>query len=59
MISFVHEDGLGNMMDDDRKDVFMMESDSHIFLVEIITDYDQYLDMKPPERMVVTKLNST
>ncbi|KAG0166633.1 hypothetical protein DFQ28_007156 [Apophysomyces sp. BC1034] len=56
MISFVHEDGLGNMMDDDGKDVVMMESDSHMFPVEIITDYDQYLDMKPPERMVATKV---
>ncbi|KAG1053337.1 hypothetical protein G6F43_004579 [Rhizopus delemar] len=55
MISFVHEDGLGNMMDDGGKDVVMMESDSHMFPVEMITDYDQYLDMKPPERMVVTK----
>ncbi|KAG1459641.1 hypothetical protein G6F46_004097 [Rhizopus delemar] len=55
MISFVHEDGLGNMMDDGGKDVVMMESDSHMFPVEMITDYDQYLDMKPPERMVATK----
>jgi hypothetical protein len=48
MISFVHEDRLGNMM----------EGNSHLFPVEIITDYDQYLDMKPPERIIDTKAES-
>ncbi|KAG0754542.1 hypothetical protein G6F57_010358 [Rhizopus arrhizus] len=58
MISFIHEDGLGNMMDEDGKDVIIMESGSHLFPVEMITDYDHYMDMKPPERMVVTKAGS-
>ena len=41
MVSFVHEDGLGNMMHEDGTDVVMMESDSHLYPVEAITDYDQ------------------
>ncbi|ORY94087.1 hypothetical protein BCR43DRAFT_551876, partial [Syncephalastrum racemosum] len=55
MTSFIHEDGLGNMLTEDGKDVVMMESDSHLFPVENLTDYDQYMDMKPPERMMVAK----
>ncbi|ORY96962.1 hypothetical protein BCR43DRAFT_492584, partial [Syncephalastrum racemosum] len=40
------------MLTEDGKDVVMMESDSHLFAVENLTDYDQYMDMKPPERMM-------
>ncbi|KAG1151089.1 hypothetical protein G6F37_000174 [Rhizopus arrhizus] len=29
-----------------------MESDSHLFLVEVLTDYNQYMNLKPPERMI-------
>ncbi|ORY98667.1 hypothetical protein BCR43DRAFT_487932 [Syncephalastrum racemosum] len=43
------------MLTEDGKDVFMMESDSHLFPVENLTDYDRYMDMKPPERMMVAK----
>ncbi|KAI9316855.1 hypothetical protein BX666DRAFT_1947520, partial [Dichotomocladium elegans] len=46
------------MMDEDGKDVVMSESDSHLFPVEMITDYDQYMDLKPPERTVITRTES-
>ncbi|KAG0744957.1 hypothetical protein G6F16_005239 [Rhizopus arrhizus] len=39
------------MIDEDRKDVVKMESDSHLFLVEVLTDYNQYMNLKPSERM--------
>lgn len=58
MTSFIHEDGLGNMIDEDGKDIIMMESDSHLFPVEMIMDYDQYMDLKPPERMAIMKTES-
>ncbi|KAG0182981.1 hypothetical protein DFQ28_006634 [Apophysomyces sp. BC1034] len=58
MTSFIHEDGLGNMIDEDGKDVVMMESDSHLFPVEMITDYDQYMGLKPPERIIIMKTES-
>ncbi|KAI9311344.1 hypothetical protein BX666DRAFT_1997458 [Dichotomocladium elegans] len=45
MTAFIHEDGLGNMMDEDGKDVVMLESDI-------------YMDLKPPERTDITKTKS-
>ncbi|KAG1054711.1 hypothetical protein G6F43_003288 [Rhizopus delemar] len=58
MTSFIHEDGLGNMIDEDGKDIIMMESDSHLLPVEMIMYYDQYMDLKPPERMAIMKTES-
>ncbi|ORZ03982.1 hypothetical protein BCR43DRAFT_431069 [Syncephalastrum racemosum] len=46
MTSFIHEDG---------EDVVMMERDSHIFPVDDAFDYHQYMDLKPPDRMVAAK----
>lgn len=39
-------------MREDGADVVMLESDSHLYPVEAITDYDQYMDMKPPEPVI-------
>jgi hypothetical protein len=43
------------MIDEDGKDIIMMESDSHLLPVEMITDYNQYMDLKPPERIITVK----
>ncbi|ORY97170.1 hypothetical protein BCR43DRAFT_416992, partial [Syncephalastrum racemosum] len=55
MTSFIHEDGLGNMITEDGKDVVMVESDSHMSPVDDVFDYDQYMDLKQPERAVAAK----
>ncbi|KAI9323404.1 hypothetical protein BX666DRAFT_1886508 [Dichotomocladium elegans] len=58
MTAFIHEEGLGNMMGEDGKDVAMLGSDSYLFPIEMIPNYDQYMDLKPPERMVIRKTES-
>ncbi|KAI9322919.1 hypothetical protein BX666DRAFT_1899522 [Dichotomocladium elegans] len=48
--------GIGSMKM--GKDAVMMENGSRLFPVEMIIDYDQYMDLKPPERTVITKTES-
>lgn len=55
MTSFIHEEDLGNKITEDGEDVAVLENDSHLFPVENLTDYDQYRNMKPHERMAAAK----
>jgi hypothetical protein len=51
--SFIHEDGKRNMLDSQENEVFKvdMEVDNETYPLGNITDLNQYLDVKPPERM--------
>lgn len=53
MDSFIHEDGKGNMLDDQGNEVFTvdMEVDDETYPLENVTDLNHYLDLKPPERV--------
>lgn len=55
--AFFHEDGNGNIYDEDGKDNTMleMEVDDEMYPIENITDYSQYHDLKPPEKMNIIK----
>ena len=51
MDSFIHEDGKGNILDDQGNEVFTvdMEVDDETYPLENVTDLNHYLDLKPPE----------
>lgn len=53
MSSFIHEDGKGNMSDDQGNEAFAvdMEVDDEAYPLENITYLNQYFDLKPTERM--------
>ena len=47
MSSFIHEDGKGNMLDDQGNEVFVvdMEVDDETYPLENVTDLNQYLSL--------------
>ncbi|KAI8639716.1 hypothetical protein BD408DRAFT_349481, partial [Parasitella parasitica] len=54
MSNFVHEDGQGNLFNDDGLEVAVVEMDvdTEAFPIELVTNYDRYVDLKPPEKEV-------
>ena len=53
MNSFIQEDGMGNMLDEEG-DQFVelkMEVDEVNYPLDDVTTFDQYNDLKPPEKM--------
>ncbi|GAA5806761.1 hypothetical protein MFLAVUS_000109 [Mucor flavus] len=54
MNNFVHEDGQGNLYNDEGLEVAVveMEVDEEIFPLEVVSNFDNYIDLKPPEREI-------
>ncbi|KAI8080660.1 hypothetical protein BDF21DRAFT_339627 [Thamnidium elegans] len=54
MSNFVHEDGQGNLYNDDGLEVNVveMEVDQDMYPVEMVTDFNIYRDIKPPEKEI-------
>ncbi len=53
MNSFIQEDGMGNMLDEEG-DQFVemkMEVDDVNYPLDDVTNFNQYSDLKPPEKM--------
>lgn len=52
MNNFVHNDGQGNLYNDQGMAVTVveMEVDEEIYPIETVTNFGMYLDLKPPER---------
>jgi hypothetical protein len=57
MDQFLFEDGKGNLLKEEGKQVFVleMEVDKVEYPLENITDYDKYMDQKPPEKPIKIK----
>lgn len=54
MNNFVHEDGQGNLYNDEGLEVAVveMEVDEEMFPLEVASHFDNYIDLKPPEREI-------
>ncbi|KAG0173707.1 hypothetical protein DFQ30_007158 [Apophysomyces sp. BC1015] len=52
MTSFIQDDGQGKMVDEDGNVILPieMEVDEQMYPIENVTNFDQYLDWKPPEK---------
>ncbi|KAI8637356.1 hypothetical protein BD408DRAFT_353855, partial [Parasitella parasitica] len=51
-MEFVHEDGKGNAYNEEGEEVVVigMEVDNDNYPLNDVTDFDQYVDLKPPEK---------
>lgn len=49
------EDGQGNIVDESGNEPFDMEIDEESFPLNTVTDYNQYVNLKPPERELNVK----
>jgi transposase len=58
MTTFIYDNGCGNMTDESGKDIIgmHMEVDDEMYPIESITNYNQYMDVKPPEPLKDKKL---
>ena len=52
MSSFVHEDGQGELFDNNGNDVsiIQMEVDDEMYPLENVTNFDDHNQLKPPEK---------
>ncbi|KAG1142638.1 hypothetical protein G6F38_007600 [Rhizopus arrhizus] len=57
MSTFVYEDGLGNFVGENEEEAVItaMEVDDETYPLDSVTNYDQYIDLKPPEKQVIKK----
>jgi len=57
MSTFVYEDGLGNFVGENGEEAIIteMEVDDETYPLDSVTNYDQYIDLKPPEKQVIKK----
>lgn len=52
MSKFIYDDGSGKLADEEGNEVyeFDMEIDQEMYPIENVTNFDTYLDLKPPEK---------
>jgi transposase len=57
MTTFIYNDGCGNMQDEARKDIIQMDMDVDdvMYPIQSVINYSEYLDVKPPEPLKITK----
>lgn len=57
MSTFLYEDGLGNFVGENGEEVVIteMEVDDETYPLDSVTNYDQYIDLKPPEKQFIKK----
>lgn len=50
MATFIYNDRCGNMQDEAGKDIIQMDMDVDdvMYPIESVTNYSEYLDVKPP-----------
>ncbi|CEP16997.1 hypothetical protein [Parasitella parasitica] len=58
MTTFLFENGDGKVVDEHGNEVhvYQMEIDNEQYPLEQLTSYDQYLDLKPPEKATIMKI---
>ncbi|KAG1137149.1 hypothetical protein G6F37_011656 [Rhizopus arrhizus] len=57
MSTFVYENGLGNFVEENGEEAIIteMDVDDETYPLDSVTNYDQYIDLKPPEKQVIKK----
>ncbi|KAI8378747.1 hypothetical protein EDC96DRAFT_434784 [Choanephora cucurbitarum] len=55
-LKFFQEDGKGSVFDEYGNEPVEMEVDNEQFPLEDVTNYDTYIDLKPPERLEKMKI---
>ncbi|KAI8368771.1 hypothetical protein BD560DRAFT_371154, partial [Blakeslea trispora] len=55
-LKFFQEDGKGSVFDEYGNEPVEMEVDNEQFPLEDVTNYDTYMDLKPPERLEKMKI---
>ncbi|KAG1266388.1 hypothetical protein G6F65_014071 [Rhizopus arrhizus] len=57
MGTFVYEEGHGNFVRENGEEAVIteMEVDDETYPLDSVTNYDQYIDLKPPEKQVIKK----
>ncbi|RCH85382.1 hypothetical protein CU098_006128 [Rhizopus stolonifer] len=56
MNTFIYEDGKGKVFDEQGQEahIYEMEVDNAQYPLEQLTNYDHYMDLKPPEKPMKT-----
>ncbi|CAO3664255.1 unnamed protein product [Rhizopus microsporus] len=57
MSTFVYEDSLGNFVEENEEEAVIteMEIDNETYPLDSVMNYDQYINLKPPEKQVIKK----